>query len=184
MANPTWFDASADRLYRSAIATAAELGYSVKHSDPAGRIISFNTGMSMRSWAGQDMSVSVIEGQNGKNGVVVGGHRAQLAASFGGPPQVFDWGEKGKITRKFMESFIQVLARTQESVPPAPAGQTAANPSATVMPQTIFEPEGVYGGVPFRAVGSGIEALMSGILVRFRSVEQFVAAVTGKTSTK
>jgi hypothetical protein len=176
---PVWFEASEDRLYQAAVRTAATLGYSLKHSDTTARVISFNTGMSMRSWAGQDMSVSVISGENGKNGLLIGGTRAQLSGFMGGTPQVYDWGESGKISRKFLDTFRPMLAKIPEPKPPqAPAAQM---PSTATLP--VFEPEAVYEGVPYRVVGNQyIEALMGGHLVRFKSGEQFAAAIAGKSA--
>ena len=113
---PAWFTASEDRLFKAAVQTAMALGYSVKHTDPSMRVIAFNTGMSMRSWAGQDMSVSVVQGDGGRNGVIIGGTRAQLA--LGGVPQVFDWGERGKIARTFLQKFEEILPRTAEAAVP------------------------------------------------------------------
>jgi hypothetical protein len=45
-----------------------------------------------------------------------------------------------------------------------------------------FAPDGVYAGAPYRVERDGtITAMMSGGLVAFRSVEQFQAAMDGKT---
>jgi hypothetical protein len=46
-----------------------------------------------------------------------------------------------------------------------------------------FEPEGVYGGIPFRRLRTGgVDAMMSGGLVHFKDVEHFQAVVSGKSS--
>ncbi len=43
-----------------------------------------------------------------------------------------------------------------------------------------FVPDGVYGGIPYRVLSSGsIDAMMPGGVVRFRNVEQLVAAAGG-----
>ena len=166
---PAWFTASEDRLFKAAVQTAMALGYSVKHTDPSMRVIAFNTGMSMRSWAGQDMSVSVVQGDGGRNGVTIGGTRAQLA--LGGVPQVFDWGERGKIVRTFLQKFEEILPRT--AIVPAPI----AAPTATE-----FEADGVYSGIPYKANGTAVQALMGGTVVRFRTFEHFTAAASGQTA--
>ena len=164
-----WFDASPDRLFKAAVQTAAALGYSVKHTDPTARVIAFNTGMSFRSWAGQDMSVSVVQGDGAKNGVVVGGNRAQLAGGILGAAQVYDWGEKGKITRDFLSKFREVLPKVAEAIQPETRPRE-------------FEAEAVYGGIPYRKDGASIQAFMSGTVVRFSPYEHFVAAASGKTT--
>jgi hypothetical protein len=137
--------------------------------------MSFNTGISMRSWAGQDMSAAVIAGMDGMNEIVVGGRRAQRTAF--GNPQVYDWGERSKVTRQFFEALEKVLAELPEEMieivtpPPIPA-QTSSP----------FEPDGIYAGFPYKVLEPhGIDAMMSGGLVRFRDMDQFIAAVTGKT---
>ena len=51
------------------------------------------------------------------------------------------------------------------------------------MTQAVFEPEGVYRGVPFKVLEGGqIDAMMTGVLVRFKSMDQFTAAVSGVTN--
>lgn len=50
-------EATPERAYRAAVAAVSELGYSIQHSDPVARTVSFNTGVSMRTWGGQDMTV-------------------------------------------------------------------------------------------------------------------------------
>ncbi len=99
------FRASERRLYAAALKAVSILGYSIQHTDGAAGVISFNTGFSMRSWAGQDMTVTVIAGMDGMNEVAVGGRRAQRSTF--GEPQVFDWGERGKVTRQFFEAFYE-----------------------------------------------------------------------------
>src|SRR5262249_23584073 len=45
-----------------------------------------------------------------------------------------------------------------------------------------FQPDGVYAGIPYKVLEAGVvDAMMQGGLVRFRSMDQFVAAATGKT---
>jgi len=53
------------------------------------------------------MTVTVIAGMDGMNEVAVGGRRAQRSTF--GEPQVFDWGERGKVTRQFFEAFEKAL---------------------------------------------------------------------------
>jgi hypothetical protein len=47
-----------------------------------------------------------------------------------------------------------------------------------------FEPEGVFAGVPYKVVEAGaVMAVLSGATVRFKNMEQFMAAATGKTAS-
>ena len=47
-------DASPGRVLAACRQAVAELGYTVIASDESGKMISFNTGRSMKTWAGQD----------------------------------------------------------------------------------------------------------------------------------
>jgi hypothetical protein len=168
------FRASEKRLYASALRAISFLGYSIQHTDGAARLVSFNTGISMRSWAGQDMTATVIAGVDGMNDIAVGGRRAQRSAF--GSPQVYDWGERSKITRQFFEALERALAEIPEETieivtpPPIP---TQTSP---------FEPDGIYAGFPYKILETQhIDAMMSGGLVRFRDMDQFIAAATGQT---
>src|SRR5687767_13678802 len=97
------YSASRDRLFAALLRSVSELGYSINNTDAASGTISFSTGMSMRSWAGQNMTATVFALGEGESKVVVGGKREQKGSPLGGGGQVFDWGEKGKITRKLLE---------------------------------------------------------------------------------
>jgi len=45
-------------------------------------------------------------------------------------------------------------------------------------PHEAFEPDGVYGGIPYRVADDGsIEAIMQGSLIRFRDVDRFTGAL-------
>ncbi len=125
----------------------------------------------MRSWAGQDMTVTVIAGMDGMNEVAVGGRRAQRSTF--GEPQVFDWGERGKVTRQFFEAFEKALEGLPEEEMPTTPPLPASSP---------FEPHGIYAGIPHRVLETqAIDAMLGGSLVRFRDMDQFIVAATGGT---
>jgi hypothetical protein len=167
------FRTSERRLYAAALKAVSILGYSIQHTDGTAGVISFNTGFSMRSWAGQDMTVAVIAGMDGMNEVAVGGRRAQRSTF--GEPQVFDWGERGKVTRQFFEAFEKALEGLPEE-------EMAATPAVTIPASSPFEPDGIYAGIPYRVLETkAIGAMLSGSLVRFRDMDQFIVAATGGT---
>jgi hypothetical protein len=67
---------------------------------------------------------------------------------------------------------------------PAPINfaPTRRSSSATtaLSAEAVFEPDGVYAGVPYKVEDGGtINAMMAGGRVRFREMNQFIAAVTG-----
>jgi hypothetical protein len=55
------FDASTEVVYAGCVETAARLGYTTLEARPEVGVLSFNTGRSMKSWAGQDMTATVID---------------------------------------------------------------------------------------------------------------------------
>ena len=83
------FPASSEDVYEAARRAVAELGYSVLHSDAAAKAISFNTGRSMKSWAGQDLTATVFASDDGSARVVVGGSLAPAVTRSAAVPT---WG--------------------------------------------------------------------------------------------
>jgi hypothetical protein len=120
------YPASRERLYAALLRTVSELGYSITNTDGQSGTISFSTGMSMRSWSGQNMTATIFALAEGGSKVVVGGKREQKGSPFGGGGQIVDWGEKGKITGKLLEHLDRMLEETPE---PAPAAAAGGSPS-------------------------------------------------------
>lgn len=108
------YSASRDRLFAALLRSISELGYSINNSDAASGTISFNTGMSWKSSAGQNMTATVFDSGESKSRIVVGGKREQKGNPFGGGGQMFDWGERGGITRTLLEHLDRVLPETPE----------------------------------------------------------------------
>jgi hypothetical protein len=114
------YSASRDRLFAAAVRTVSELGYAVTSTDSSAGTISFNTGMSMRSWAGQNITATAITLEDGESKLIVGGKREQKGSIFGGGGQVYDWGEKEKITAKLFAHLDGVVSQTPEPVASQP----------------------------------------------------------------
>src|ERR1035437_489046 len=77
---------------------------------------------------------------------------------------------------------IQIDKAAKRS-PPRMFHTRTSEPGLAAQGRGPFEPEGVYGGIPFRRLQTGaVDAMMSGGLVRFKDLEHFQAAVSGKTS--
>ena len=119
------YGATADRTYWALTRAVAELGYTVLHSDKDSRTISFNTGRSMSSWAGQDLGATVFEASEGSD-LVIGGSLATKGMPGGGGSQVFAWGEKGRIIEKVFAKVVEVLNNN----PPESTAVTEAPPKA------------------------------------------------------
>jgi hypothetical protein len=62
---------------------------------------------------------------------------------------------------------------------------TTEHQTVSLQPDNPFEPEGVLRGFPYRVRENGaIEAMMTGGLVRFRDMEQFLAAAEGRDAVQ
>jgi hypothetical protein len=107
------------RVWAAALDAVGVLGYSVTHSDKGSRTLSFNTGRSMSSWAGQDLSMILAESDTGTR-MSMGGSLGKGGNPFAGG-QAFAWGEKGRLINKFAETVAQILPTIPEKTPKAKA---------------------------------------------------------------
>jgi hypothetical protein len=79
------------------------------------------------------------------------------------------------------EQLLHTLAGRSAAPPRASLGGKATRVSIDRSDRP-FTPDGIYAGAPYRAERDGsVTAMMSGGIVAFRSVEQFQAAMEGKT---
>lgn len=118
-------DASAARLWAACVQAVGLLGFNVIHSDKESGQLSFNTGRSMSSWAGQDLTATVIV-QDAGSQLVMGGSLARGGNPLGGGSQIASWGEKGRLISKFAAKVSEILPNVAAPVTsPAAAGSTA-----------------------------------------------------------
>jgi hypothetical protein len=115
------FDATPGRVFDACRRAMANLGYTLIGADESGRMISFNTGRSMKSWAGQDLQATVIPSDSGAQ-VVVGGTLARRGGLAGG--QQVAWGEKSALSKKFLREVGQVLPKVPEPGPVSNLAET------------------------------------------------------------
>ncbi len=81
-------------------------GWQVLDQDPAAGTVTFNTGASMSSWSGQDMTVQISDLGDGRSHVTVDGSIARRGlSSF----QLMAWGEKGRIARTVLQRLDEAL---------------------------------------------------------------------------
>lgn len=104
---------SANQVWQACVQTVATLGYTVISSDPNSHQISFNTGRSMSSWAGQDLSATVIVDGSGAR-LIMGGSVASKGNPWGGGGQLFSWGEKGKLIDQFNAHVRKIVGTIPE----------------------------------------------------------------------
>jgi hypothetical protein len=86
------FRASTGRVWTALVRAVVELGYATLSSDKASGSLSFNTGRSWKSWAGQDLNATVFSAGKGRSRIVIGGTIARSQAHGGN--QIASWGEK------------------------------------------------------------------------------------------
>lgn len=92
------------RATKALTAVIARLGYTIKTADKDNGLVTFETGMSMFSWAGQSLSAHVFE-VGGTVNITIGG----TMKSHGAQIQLYDWGESAKIARKVFEQLDSML---------------------------------------------------------------------------
>jgi hypothetical protein len=99
------YKASRDKVIAAATAAISGLGYVLGAIDNQNGLISFETGMSMSSWAGQKMSVHVMDVGLEYVDVTIGGamktHGAQI--------QLYDWNEAAQIGTKVFKQMDSTL---------------------------------------------------------------------------
>ena len=94
-----------DQVFVAAQRTVRDLGYKVDTMDRANGLLNFKTGMSWKSFAGQEMSVMMIDNGDGSVDVSITGRRNQNGVVL----QVYDWGEaKGIASNVFkqMDAYL------------------------------------------------------------------------------
>lgn len=94
---------------RVVVGAIANLGYTVKSADQATGLVTFDTGMSMRSWAGQSMSVVMTETAHQTVQLTIGGTRIAHGAQI----QVYDWGEAAAIAKKVIQAIEPTLGTSK-----------------------------------------------------------------------
>jgi hypothetical protein len=123
------FKSNPETVYEACRRVIADSGYTVINSSRDDFTISFNTGRSMSSWHGQDLTVSLFpDGEN--TNAVVGGRLAKGGSALtGGGSQLFAWGEKDKLSTAFLQNIEKILP----SIPAvAPSADTATAQSGSV----------------------------------------------------
>jgi hypothetical protein len=100
------FKASSARVFNACRVAMAQLSYTLISVDKTGRVISFNTGRSIKSFAGQDLQATVLDNGDGSR-VIVGGTIARRGGMGSG--QQIAWGEKAALSKKFLAEVASVL---------------------------------------------------------------------------
>jgi hypothetical protein len=115
-------------VYQAGVLVTARLGYNTLNSSPESGVMTFNTGRSMSSWAGQDLTATMVETGNGSTTVIMGGSLARHGAQI----QLVSWGEKTRLINKWLDALGEALqlqpleplaGGTEEGWYPDPSGR-------------------------------------------------------------
>jgi len=110
------FDAPPEELFNETLSAVNALGFSILHNEDTATSVTFNTGPSMWSAAGQDMTVTAYPVSQSSSKLVVTGKTARR----GGEAQYGSWGERGRIAKGLATRVRGTLNEAHTG--PAPAG--------------------------------------------------------------
>jgi hypothetical protein len=120
------FDAPPEQLFTETVSAVNALGFSIRRSEDTATSITFNTGPSIWSTAGQDMTATAQPLSPSSSKLVLTGK----TAARGNEPQYGSWGERGRIAKglaaKVREALLDQPAR------PAPEGRRFVQELATL----------------------------------------------------
>jgi len=96
-----------DQVFNTALRAVRTLGYKIDSIDKSNSLLAFKTGMSWKSWAGQEMSILILDNGDGTCTVDISGRRNQSGVII----QVYDWGEAAGIARKVFTEMEKSLKK-------------------------------------------------------------------------
>jgi hypothetical protein len=113
------YQSTQSETYAAAQRAIRDLGFKVDRLDKANGLLTFKTGLSWKSWAGQEMSVMLIELADRETEVSVSGKRNQSGVII----QLYDWGEVEGIATKVLMAMDDYLGvKLPDSLDGAPRG--------------------------------------------------------------
>jgi len=107
------FDAPPERVYAQTANAVGALGFSILSNEADAASITFNTGPSIWSTAGQDMTATALAVSPGSSMLVLTGKTAKR----GSETQYGSWGERGRIAKGLAMWVRGSLAEPTASMP-------------------------------------------------------------------
>lgn len=98
-----------ETMYAALQRSVAERGYTVVVSNPEAGVVSFNTGRSMSTFAGQDLTATLIQEAPDRTRMVIGGSLATRGSPFGGGSQIVAWGEKDRLIERVLDDVAKLV---------------------------------------------------------------------------
>ena len=102
------YAASRDEVWEALRATLTELDYQV-NADPATYTVEFRTGMSLWTWAGQQLTASLRDAPSG-------GTTISLTGGMAVKVQLTAWGERKRIAKKVFAGIERQLTAQHPAV--------------------------------------------------------------------
>jgi hypothetical protein len=106
------FDAPPEQLFTETVSAVSALGFSILHHYDEPAAVTFNTGPSIWSTAGQDMTAAALALSSSSSKLVVSGKTARR----GTEAQYGSWGERGRIAKGLA---TRVRGALEEQLPTA-----------------------------------------------------------------
>jgi hypothetical protein len=102
------FDVGPDETFGALRAAVEQLGYRMRSLDAEKRTIIFSTGMSLKTWAGQNFSAVVRDSVDGASEVCLVGETSQSGL---GALQSVSWGETEQLANRVLDLTARSLER-------------------------------------------------------------------------
>jgi hypothetical protein len=122
------FDTPPEQLLTETVSAVSALGFSILHNEDTDTSVTFNTGASMWSTAGQDMTATAMALSETASKLVVTGRTAQLGKEM----QYGSWGERGRIA-KGLAARVRGALGDDTTETPASEGSTLVAELATLV---------------------------------------------------
>jgi hypothetical protein len=106
------FDAPPEELFTEMLSAVNALGFSILHNEDTETSVTFNTGPSMWSAAGQDMTATAFPTSSSSSKLVVTGKTARR----GEQAQYGSWGERGRIAKGLATRVRGTLPESSSTV--------------------------------------------------------------------
>jgi hypothetical protein len=117
------FDAPPEELFTEMLSAVNALGFSILHNEDTETSVTFNTGPSIWSAAGQDMTATAFPTSDSSSKLVVTGRTARR----GEQAQYGSWGERGRIAKGLATRLRGTLPESSVLTATAPERDTDAS---------------------------------------------------------
>ena len=109
------FDAPPEELFTEMLSAVSALGFSILHNEDTATSVTFNTGPSIWSTAGQDMTATAFPISSSASRLVVSGKTARR----GEQAQYGSWGERSRIAKGLATRLRGTLPESTTALKPS-----------------------------------------------------------------